>query len=611
MDMDNPSNARRLIDFRFCLGLLGSRARPFRHVHRLTSRFPLHTDLAGPVVLAVQALVHGLQLLHRHLWQHQSASALAAAAAGIADAPQAPASEPGGLQAALGVEVDEALDNPEVLCWWLRWSTLSRRASLQSPPPQTALQMLRRLSILHQEDENLRAKEDIDAITPFKLAKAKAEENAEDEELGRKQEVLFPGEDQDGTAETEGFCFQLGPRDALCCSGGDGAVTGGSSLYDLWSNEAETAKAKAKASEGQAPKFHLQPQQLADICHLSLECFGDEPLGAQEADELRLDSLDASLEIFVRLCVCGLANDRTTTTLLPAAVARRLSPLVMLRLLRTAKQLQPRPSVLTDVESIGQKRTAAEARRSLHSAAASAFYAESSPAILLQLAAPLAALLARVRDLLAQFEEHPSLLAISGLVEKMMALNLLQTTPMGIVTMLELLLGRVTVWEEAASRHVSLQVQTQPLKALVVSLRERQLLEWKGLRQIRERFWERNGSKWWLHLIGLLSEAADSRSLSDELLRFIRTAPLGEFRARLQMLRAAARLQMEAEGSTSMTGLVAHHVWNFSRKWLPAVEKELSKAQQAMEKEVQDCLGHHGQLLDECLRIRALAKQSK
>ena len=156
---------------------------------------------------------------------------------------------------------------------------------------------------------------------------------------------------------------------------------------------------------------------------------------------------------------------------------------------------------------------------------------------------------------------------------------------MGIVTMLELLLGRVTasglqlchvakvswhdrvrevpahvllqafevpfeVWEEAASRHVSLQAQTQPLKAwetslcfevsrspqfsaphrspqaLVVSLRERQLLEWKGchqklpqfssdfhpcradggLRQIRERFWERSGSKWWLHLIGVLSE---------------------------------------------------------------------------------------------------------
>ncbi|CAE7306236.1 mdn1 [Symbiodinium natans] len=558
-------------------------------VQRLTSRFPLHADLTGPVLLSVQALVHGLQLLHRHLWQHQSASALAASAAGVADAPQSPASEPGGLQAALGLEVEEALGNPEVLCWWLRWTTLSRRrASLQAPPPHTALQMLRRLSVLQQEDEDLRAKEDIDALTPFKLAKAKKPDDAEDEDAGR-QEALFPGENQvealaalglneDGTAETDG-------------AEGDGVVTGGSSLYDLWSTskvEAGKKRAKTSDSQGQGTKFHLQPQQIADICDFSLECFGEEALALQEADELRLDSLDASLEIFVRLCVCGLASDRATTTLLPAAVGQRLSPLVMLRLLRTARQLQPGPMVLTDAESIGKKRTAAEARRSLHSAAASAFYAESSPAILLQLAAPLAALLTRVRDLLAQFEEHPSLLAIEGLVEKMMALNLLQTTPMVIVTMLELLLGRVVVWEEAASRHVSLQAQTQPLKALVVSLRERQLLEWKGLRQIRERFWERNSSKWWLHLIGLLSEAADSRSLVDELLRFMRTAPLGEFRTRLQMLRAAARLQMEAEGNTSMAGLVAHHVWNFSRKWLPAIEKELAKAQQAMEKEVQD-----------------------
>lgn len=57
---------------------------------------------------------------------------------------------------------------------------------------------------------------------------------------------------------------------------------------------------------------------------------------------------------------------------------------------------------------------------------------------------------------------------------------LLRTTPMTVVTILELLLGRVTVWEEAAARHVSLQQQIEPLKALVVSLRERQLLEWKG-----------------------------------------------------------------------------------------------------------------------------------
>lgn len=111
-----------------------------------------------------------------------------------------------------------------------------------------------------------------------------------------------------------------------------------------------------------------------------------------------------------------------------------------------------------------------------------------------------------------------------------------------------------------------------------------------GLRQIREQHWERHGAKWWLHLIGLLSEASqhapkkkleldtevavlraldeldakrqiinelDScrlasttyiqdllpRALVDELLKFVRTSPLGEFRLRLK-LRLEARSNM-------------------------------------------------------------------
>eukprot|EP00435_Cladocopium_sp_Y103_P050180 s923_g15.t1 len=555
-------------------------------VQRLTSRFPLHADLAGPVVLAAQALLHGLQMLYRQLWQTHSASALEASGAGICSTPQSPAHEPGGIQVALGPEADSALGNPEVACWWLRWTALSFSSpTLAAPKPKAALGMLRKLSILHQEDENERAKEDIDAMTLFKMAKAKAEKDAAENEDDATEKALFPGEDQ-----AEAYALLGLNEDGTNDADGDGEVIGGSSLYDMWAtSKAASTKKKGEQNQGNSSRFHLQPQQISDLCELSLECFGSTtPTNfSKEADDLRLDALDASLEMFIRLCVCGLTNDKITSTLLPADVAFRISPMVLLRLHRTAKQLQPGPQRLTDADSIGKKRTAAEARKSLHSSAACAFYSESSPAILLQLAAPLSALLARVRELLDQFEEHPSLLAIEGLVEKMMGLNLLQTTPMTVVTMLELLLGRATVWEEAAARHVSLQAQIQPLKALVVSLRERQLLEWKGLRQIREQHWERHGAKWWLHLIGLLSEDMDARSLVDELLKFVRTSPLGEFRLRLQMLHAAARLHLEAEDSSS-SGLVAHHVWHFSRRWLPAVEKELVKTQQAMEKEIQD-----------------------
>lgn len=115
-------------------------------MQRLLARYPLHADLSAPVALSVQALLHGLQLLHRGLQ-------ISAPSAGLALAPQAPAHEPGGLKAAL-----PAAHEPEVACWWLRWTALTFESpSLAAPKPREALEMLRRLSALHQEDENQRA----------------------------------------------------------------------------------------------------------------------------------------------------------------------------------------------------------------------------------------------------------------------------------------------------------------------------------------------------------------------------------------------------------------------------------------------------------------------
>ena len=74
----------------------------------LLARYPLHLDLSGPVAFSLQALLHGLQLLHR-----QRLGVVAVGGA-VARAPQAPAH--GAVREALG-EVEET---PEVACWWLR-----------------------------------------------------------------------------------------------------------------------------------------------------------------------------------------------------------------------------------------------------------------------------------------------------------------------------------------------------------------------------------------------------------------------------------------------------------------------------------------------------------
>ncbi|CAJ1343338.1 unnamed protein product [Effrenium voratum] len=108
-----------------------------------------------------------------------------------------------------------------------------------------ALSMLQQLSALQQEDENLRAKEDIDALTPFKLAKAPKDKELDVEE--GEQQALFPGEDQ---AEA---LAALGLNEDGEDPAGDGEVTGGSSLYDLWSHKAVKKKADADGQSKLVP----------------------------------------------------------------------------------------------------------------------------------------------------------------------------------------------------------------------------------------------------------------------------------------------------------------------------------------------------------------------
>lgn len=568
-------------------------------VQRLQARFPLHADLVSPVLLAVRALVHGLYLVHRRVWQDAASSSVWSFSPEGMRAPMLYGRRP---REVWGAELME--DDPEVVSWWLRWHGLLKRQrqrqrqTLSVPPPRAALDMLQALSKRHTGEEDRRDQEELAKLTPFQLGKAARLRALEGEDADLPE--LFPGGDElqiaallgiDNSGERNGSNPVMEGHDDT--SGG----AGGSSLYDLWSEPpAKKERRDAGAHGGMAGKHDLQEAQILDLCTLSLQAFtvgagrGDRVADA-DPDAARTEALDASLELFVRLCVAGpiraAGAPAARAALLPKAAAAQLLPLVTLRLRRALATLRPGSPLA--VEDIGIKRSALHAKKTtLYGGAACAFYAESCPAILLQLAAPLSSLLARTRQLLATYEAHPSLLAIDALIVKIQNLHLLQTTPMSVVTILELLLGRTAVWEEAASRDVSLSAQLRPLEKVIVSLRERQLLEWQGLRKVRERHWEEQGAKSWLHVIGLLANAGDPRVLTDELLRFIRLSPLAQYQLRLQMLEAAANLHSEAEGPSSIAGRVACHVHGYCREWAPIIQKALAHVQDSMEKELKD-----------------------
>eukprot|EP00927_Polykrikos_kofoidii_P046061 TRINITY_DN40248_c0_g1_i1.p1 TRINITY_DN40248_c0_g1~~TRINITY_DN40248_c0_g1_i1.p1 ORF type:complete len:2544 (+),score=680.20 TRINITY_DN40248_c0_g1_i1:328-7632(+) len=581
---------------------------------RLQARFPLHTDLVAPVSLAVHGLLHGLHLANRQdAWLEDTTSMDDTVHhRDIGAVPQAPAYE---VQSPCGVLRDETAESsPEVACWWLRWAAVLRLQEpkpLLAPRPFAAMRMLEVLSKRHFDEEQKKAQEEVQGESLFKMAKAAFEAAPDEKEAEEEAErTLFPGSDQ---VEITRFLGLGDENNGGVDANGDPmdtAASGGGSLYDVFGNTSidKPAKKKTTATIGEVSEQRcLTDRQLIDLCDLSLLAFWHQAKGSsgdgtspasdaasitETADAAREEALDMSLELFIRRHVASVGDDPRgdsgRTKLLPPEVASRLSPLVLLRLRRAANELRTDQAALV-IDSSAVKRRASQAKPDrLHREAACAFYAESNPTVLLQLARPLSALLGRTRQLLERFDAHPSLLALEGIIEKVLQLRLLQTTPMAMVTMVELLLGRAAVWEEAACREVSIAHELRPLQVLIVSLRERQLLEWRELREARERHQQRQGAKWWLHVIGILADASDPRKLVDELMRFLRISPVAQFRLRLKMLRAGAHLHLEAEGEASVAGRVAMHVCRYASKWLPITDKVLTKKREIMEKEVRD-----------------------
>lgn len=76
-------------------------------------------------------------------------------------------------------------------------------------------------------------------------------------------------------------------------------------------------------------------------------------------------------------------------------------------------------------------------------------------------------LLARVAVLLEEWEEHPGLLGIQALAERLLTFPL-SSPLMKLVTGLDLLLARLHDWEAYAAQHVSLRTHIDTLSGLVL-----------------------------------------------------------------------------------------------------------------------------------------------
>jgi midasin len=256
---------------------------------------------------------------------------------------------------------------------------------------------------------------------------------------------------------------------------------------------------------------------------------------------------------------------------------------------------------------------------------------------------PLSGMSHRLIQLLEEWPEHPLLLQLLAIVERLLGLPL--SVPLKqALTGLELLLARAQVWEETAAKHVSLKQQLAAVAGLATRWRKLELASWKGLLQrVRARH-AAGASRSWYHLYQVLvlgtggdSAAADAAAAAAAAAEggdaaaagaldaaykrtaslveaFVQTSTVGEYAARLQLLQsfacqltvtsaaaaaggddaaaaAATAAPSSSSSSSSSSSRVASMLWNvlsYYTQFLPAVSAAIEAGLGPLSKELAD-----------------------
>jgi len=159
---------------------------------------------------------------------------------------------------------------------------------------------------------------------------------------------------------------------------------------------------------------------------------------------------------------------------------------------------------------------------------------------------------ARVFQLLEDFPENPVLLQVINVQTRIITFS--ANSPLcKFLTGLELLLTSCQEWEKNAHRGVSLQGVMEQITNLIFRWRRLELSGWKGLLAAKLADARRDTGTWWLHVAAVLQEAKrPGRGRKEEtirsLLRFMESASLADFQARLDILQSLKVVALWAEG---------------------------------------------------------------
>ncbi|XP_051265817.1 midasin isoform X2 [Dicentrarchus labrax] len=210
-----------------------------------------------------------------------------------------------------------------------------------------------------------------------------------------------------------------------------------------------------------------------------------------------------------------------------------------------------------------------------------------------------------VKQRLGDWPEHPALVQLTVVMERIMAFSL--ASPLAkFLNGLEILLSKAQDWENNASRSVSLRKELEPVTQLIIQWRKLELNCWSSsLDNAMKRHTEKS-TKHWFSIYQLVeryleeqrmeanagdeAECLSLSSVSSTLQAFMEGSTLGEFHTRLAMLlsfHCHLLLVPNQTGQESLSSLL----WNLHKyysQFSDCIQTKISQLRQPIEKELKD-----------------------
>ncbi|XP_049611993.1 midasin isoform X4 [Syngnathus scovelli] len=214
-------------------------------------------------------------------------------------------------------------------------------------------------------------------------------------------------------------------------------------------------------------------------------------------------------------------------------------------------------------------------------------------------------MMAAVKQRLEDWPEHPALVQLIVVIERIMAFSL--SSPLAkFLNGLEILLSKAQDWENNASRAVSLENNIAPITQLIIKWHKLELNCWSSsLDNAVERHTEKS-TKHWFSIYQLLTKyledhmmnantgeetaALSLSSLSSTLQAFVESSSLGEFHTRLTMLlsfHCHLLLLPTQPGQVTLANLL----WNLHKyysQFSDGIQNKIKELRQPIEKELKD-----------------------